>query len=52
MAELVEHLGGIPIERIRLRPTLRDSDTLAGGEVLPGFRLAVTARFDRAGQRE
>ena len=30
---------------------LRDGDTLDGGAVLPGFTLAVTALFDRAGRR-
>lgn len=32
--------------------TLGDGDTLEGSDVLPGFRLAVTTHFDRAGQRE
>jgi Uma2 family endonuclease len=30
---------------------LRDGDTLDGGAVLPGFTLAVTTLFDRAGRR-
>src|SRR5947209_1181449 len=29
----------------------RDGDTLDGGAVLPGFTLAVTTLFDRAGRR-
>ncbi|HEX4588984.1 MAG TPA: Uma2 family endonuclease [Gemmataceae bacterium] len=31
---------------------LRDGDALDGGDVLPGFTLAVTELFDRAGRRE
>lgn len=53
MAELVEHLGGIPAARIRLWPTpgTATAQEFTGGEVLPGCTLSVTTLFDRAGRR-
>lgn len=52
LAELVERLGGVPLDRIRCRPALGTATVqdfidiqFDGGEVLPGFAIKVSDLF-------
>jgi hypothetical protein len=49
LADLHQRLGGVPLERIRCQPAPGTAtETVEGGEVLPGFSLPIREWFERA----